>query len=48
MDKAVSTDYFTFVSQEMQKKRDHLCDSIKMAGMNPIVPEGGYFVCADA
>jgi kynurenine--oxoglutarate transaminase/cysteine-S-conjugate beta-lyase/glutamine--phenylpyruvate transaminase len=32
----------------MQKKRDHMCESLKMAGLNPIIPQGGYFVCADA
>jgi len=24
-----------------------MCETLKMAGLNPIVPQGGYFVCAD-
>jgi kynurenine--oxoglutarate transaminase/cysteine-S-conjugate beta-lyase/glutamine--phenylpyruvate transaminase len=39
--------YFTDLPRMMQLKRDKLCAALQAVGMNPIVPEGGYFVLAD-
>ncbi|PRP76242.1 putative aminotransferase [Planoprotostelium fungivorum] len=40
-------DYFKNLSKDFQKKRDLLCDRLRSAGLNPIVPQGSYFVLAD-
>ena len=39
--------YFSWLSEMMQEKRDFMCSALDDAGMPPIIPEGGYFVCAD-
>jgi aspartate/methionine/tyrosine aminotransferase len=36
--KAKDEGYFTWVGETMQKKRDHMCETLRMAGLNPIVP----------
>jgi len=40
--------YFKWLPDMMQAKRDALCSVLHRVGIEPIVPEGGYFVCADA
>ena len=40
--------YFEWYPQMMQQKRDALCKVLREAGLHPVIPEGGYFVCADA
>ena len=43
-----STDcYFTSVSNQLRQKRDYLAKVLKNAGLEPIVPDGGYFIMAD-
>ncbi|KAF7711722.1 hypothetical protein HF521_000733 [Silurus meridionalis] len=39
--------YFSSLAEELKGKRDHLAAILKQAGMNPVVPEGGYFMLAD-
>ena len=39
--------YFHSISVELQKKRDYICGMLKDAGMEPVIPEGGYFVMAN-
>jgi len=39
--------YFRSISVELQKKRDYICAMLKNAGMEPVIPEGGYFVMAN-
>lgn len=39
--------YFNSISVELTAKRDYMVRFLKEAGMNPIVPEGGYFLLAD-
>eukprot|EP00948_MAST-09A_sp_MAST-9A-sp1_P003529 g3529.t1 len=43
---AVENNYFDELRNMYQKKRDIMCDGLKKGGLNPIVPEGGYFVMA--
>jgi len=40
--------YFTSLADEMLPLRDRMAAMLKKAGMKPIVPEGGYFMAADA
>lgn len=39
--------YFTSLAEELEGKRDRLAAILKEAGINPVVPEGGYFIIAD-
>ena len=39
--------YFNSISNELRPKRDALVKLLKEAGLEPIVPEGGYFIMAD-
>lgn len=39
--------YFSSLSEELEGKRDRLAAILRDAGMNPIVPEGGYFMLVD-
>lgn len=39
--------YFNSISVELEPKRDYMAKILQDAGMNPIVPEGGYFMIAD-
>lgn len=39
--------YYKFVAAEYKRKRQLLCDALKVAGMQPIVPNGGFFIMAD-
>lgn len=39
--------FFTELAQDYARKRDVLCDALDAAGMNPIRPEGAYYVLAD-
>ena len=43
-----SGNYYQWLSNMMQKKRDQLVEALQVAGMRPIVPQGGYFVVADS
>ena len=39
--------YFRSLATELLPKRDRLAGLLKQAGMEPIIPEGGYFMMAD-
>jgi aminotransferase len=39
--------YFDALQGIYQDKRDRICDALSEAGLNPIVPEGAYYVLAD-
>jgi kynurenine--oxoglutarate transaminase/cysteine-S-conjugate beta-lyase/glutamine--phenylpyruvate transaminase len=39
--------YFKTIAVDLQKKRDYIAKILEEAGMNPVVPEGGYFILAD-
>lgn len=39
--------YFDALQGIYQEKRDKICDALAEAGLNPIVPEGAYYVLAD-
>uniref|UniRef100_A0AAR2LBG4 Kynurenine--oxoglutarate transaminase 3 n=1 Tax=Pygocentrus nattereri TaxID=42514 RepID=A0AAR2LBG4_PYGNA len=39
--------YFSSLAEELQGKRDRIATILKQAGMNPVIPEGGYFMIAD-
>jgi aminotransferase len=45
---ALGPDYRTRLAREHQSKRDRLCDALASAGLTPHVPEGAYYVLADA
>lgn len=39
--------YFETFKKTLQGKRDKLCRLLRVAGLTPIVPQGGYFLLAD-
>lgn len=39
---------YTMLSDQYRKKRDRFCDALAMAGLTPSVPQGAYYVLADA
>jgi aminotransferase len=39
--------YFDDLQQQFAKKREWACDALARAGLDPIVPEGAYYVLAD-
>ena len=39
--------YFKSLPQELEVKRDRIAGILKDAGLDPIVPQGGYFIMAD-
>ena len=39
--------YFKQLPQMLEKKRDETVAVLREVGMEPIVPEGGYFIMAD-
>eukprot|EP00557_Chaetoceros_sp_GSL56_P012980 CAMPEP_0176478604 /NCGR_PEP_ID=MMETSP0200_2-20121128/1274_1 /TAXON_ID=947934 /ORGANISM="Chaetoceros sp., Strain GSL56" /LENGTH=458 /DNA_ID=CAMNT_0017874551 /DNA_START=135 /DNA_END=1511 /DNA_ORIENTATION=- len=39
--------YYKWVAEEYKRKRGLLCDALKEAGMDPIVPDGGFFIMTD-
>ncbi len=39
--------YFTELREEFQAKRDQICETLETVGMNPIAPQGAYYVLAD-
>jgi aminotransferase len=40
--------FYNDLAQEYQTKRDQLCRSLIAAGLSPIIPQGAYYVLADA
>jgi kynurenine--oxoglutarate transaminase/cysteine-S-conjugate beta-lyase/glutamine--phenylpyruvate transaminase len=39
--------YFQSISTELITKRDMMAESIKRAGLIPIIPQSGYFMLVD-
>lgn len=39
--------YYKWVAEEYKRKRGLLCDALREAGMEPIVPDGGFFIMTD-
>uniref|UniRef100_UPI00359025DB kynurenine--oxoglutarate transaminase 3 isoform X2 n=1 Tax=Myxine glutinosa TaxID=7769 RepID=UPI00359025DB len=39
--------YFSALPRELRVKRDRVADMLAHAGMQPVLPEGGYFIIAD-
>lgn len=39
--------YFNRISEELRPKREILARALTEAGMNPVIPDGGYFMVAD-
>ena len=39
--------YFRSISVDLQKKRDYIAKILKDFGMDPVIPEGGYFIMAN-
>jgi kynurenine--oxoglutarate transaminase/cysteine-S-conjugate beta-lyase/glutamine--phenylpyruvate transaminase len=42
-----SESYFKTISVDLQRKRDYIARILQEVGMNPVIPEGGYFIMAD-
>jgi aminotransferase len=40
-------EYYNMLSQEYQNKRDKICNSLTIAGLEPYRPQGAYYVLAD-
>jgi aminotransferase len=45
---ALGPDYRTRLAREHESKRDRICSALADAGLEPCVPEGAYYVLADA
>lgn len=45
---ALDADFYRHMSTDYQKKRDLLCAALTDAGLTPSVPDGAYYVLADA
>jgi aspartate/methionine/tyrosine aminotransferase len=39
--------YYKWVAEEYRRKRALLCDALRSGGMEPIVPNGGFFIMTD-
>ena len=39
--------FFNSIGPDLQRKRDVLAKVLEDVGLNPVVPEGGYFIMAD-
>lgn len=39
--------YYAYICDVYEKKRNYLVESLRAARLQPIVPEGGFFVMAD-
>lgn len=44
----LSSGYYKELCAEFLNKRDRICAALSKAGLNPIVPQGAYYVLADA
>ena len=40
--------YYENLCQEFKAKRDKICDALNKVGLTPIIPQGAYYVLADA
>jgi aminotransferase len=41
-------DYYRHLAADYQKKRDKICEALRRAGLTPHVPQGAYYILADA
>jgi aminotransferase len=41
-------EYYTDMAADYRRKRDRLCQALQRAGLTPRVPEGAYYVLAEA
>jgi kynurenine--oxoglutarate transaminase/cysteine-S-conjugate beta-lyase/glutamine--phenylpyruvate transaminase len=39
--------YYKWVAEEYRRKRSLMCDALRAGGMEPIVPNGGFFIMTD-
>lgn len=39
--------YWKALAEELEPKRDRICQFLQKVNMNPTVPQGGYFLIAD-
>jgi aminotransferase len=46
--KRLQPDFYRELTADYSKKRDQLCQALKDAGLEPCVPEGAYYVLANA
>lgn len=46
--KELGEDYYQSICRQYQKKRDQICGVLRNIGMTPYIPEGSYYVLADA
>jgi len=44
----LASDYYKELCAEFLKKRDMICSALSNVGLNPIIPQGAYYVLADA
>lgn len=40
-------DYYSFVRNQYQTKRDDLAESLRLGNIKPYIPEGGFFIMSD-
>lgn len=43
----LSDDYYTEMAKEYRDKRDYFCAALKEAGLEPLVPQGAYYILTD-
>jgi aminotransferase len=43
----LTPEYYTGLSDVYQGKRDRICHSLKLSGLEPYIPQGAYYVLAD-
>ena len=39
--------YFTQLAEDVERKRDEMTQVLREVGMEPIIPDAGYFMMAD-
>lgn len=44
----LAPEYYTAMAADYRRKRDRLCDALRRAGLTPRIPEGAYYVLAEA
>ncbi|HEY5627776.1 MAG TPA: aminotransferase class I/II-fold pyridoxal phosphate-dependent enzyme, partial [Nitrospira sp.] len=45
---ALSSDFYRQLARDYQAKRDRFCAALAQAGLAPSIPQGAYYVLADA
>jgi aminotransferase len=44
---ALGVEFYQAISKEYLQRRDKICDALSAAGLNPYIPQGGFFVLSD-